>query len=246
MAKTKGIRPNESQQQYKRRLVRNIKQKVRRATKRGYFFEDLPELSKASIKTLETLQTDKIYEYGSYITKDSEVISGELGRELERRESARKGVLTKMKKQGKIPPEQEEIQINQAKLIVENLRERINSFQAPAYIKRKRKNKKTGKTYTYEQVNNADMESTVKMLNAILDKAIAEHGYDELANIIDKNMSEIEEVLNYLERYGINNDYEFGVQGHPRISKLIQILIPHALSMEETDDIFYAESSMEE
>ena len=245
MAKTKGRQQNETQEQYRRRLTRNIKQKVRRATKRGYFFEDLPDLKKASIKTLETLQSDKIYEYASYITKENEVISGELGRELERRESARKGVLTKQKKQGKIPPEQEELKIDEAKIKVDNFRERINSFQAPSYIKRKRKSKKTGRISVYEQVNNADTENTVKMLNSILDKALAENGVNGVAEILDKNASEIDLILSYLERYGMNNDYEIGEQGHPRISRLIQILIPHALSKEEIDDIFDAESSME-
>lgn len=245
MPRTSGARKSETLNQYEKRLRKNIRQKIRRAEKRGYFFEDLPDISKASTKALEELQTDKIYEYGSYITEDKQIISGELGRKLERRASARKAALTRLKKAGKIPKEVTELNIKEAQQKINNLRERINSFYSPEYIKKRRKNKKSGKVYVYETKNNADTRSTIQILNQILDKAIAENGTDKLAEILDKNSAEIDDILKYLENYGINNDYEIGSYDHPRISALIRILIPRALTPDEIDEIYYAESSME-
>lgn len=224
------------------RLRKNIRQKVNRAIKRGYYFT-LPDIKKMTAKELEKLNKE-IYEYADYITKSGEVASGSFGRTLEMREAARKGHETRMKKGGKT--KNNRVYVDEAELKIRNFRERVNNFHAPEYKKVRRKNKKNGKVYIYEIRNNADVQTTISVINSVLDKAIEVNGDKKVAEILDANSAEIDNILNYLEHYGINNDYEIGSFEHPRISQLIRILIGRPLSSSEIDEVYYAEMSMEQ
>ena len=102
--KRKTLTP--TQQAY-RKQVRRIKQFIRRAEKRGYQFNEnvLPQqpkrITKQSVERLRKLTPEQLYkkaEYGGEATY-GEVIEGTKGRELERKQSARKAVETRKARQ---------------------------------------------------------------------------------------------------------------------------------------------------
>lgn len=102
--KRKTLTP--TQQAY-RQQVRRIKQFIRRAEKRGYQFSEnvLPQqpkrITKQSVERLRKLTPEQLYkkaEYGGEATF-GEVVAGTKGRELERKQSARKAVETRKARQ---------------------------------------------------------------------------------------------------------------------------------------------------
>lgn len=95
-----------TQQEY-RKQVRRIKQFIRRAEKRGYQFSEnvLPQqpkrITKQSVERLRKLTPEQLYkkaEYGGEATY-GELVAGTKGRELERKQSARKAVETRKARQ---------------------------------------------------------------------------------------------------------------------------------------------------
>lgn len=102
--KRKTLTP--TQQAYKKQ-VRRIKQFIRRAEKRGYQFSEnvIPQqpkrITKKSVERLRKLTPEQLYkkaEYGGQATY-GEVVTGTKGRELERKQSARKAVETRKARQ---------------------------------------------------------------------------------------------------------------------------------------------------
>jgi hypothetical protein len=102
--KRKTLTP--TQQAYKKQ-VRRIKQFIRRAEKRGYQFDEnvLPKqpkrITKQSVERLRKLTPEQLYKKAEYGGQASfgEVITGTEGRQLERKESARKAVETRKARQ---------------------------------------------------------------------------------------------------------------------------------------------------
>lgn len=95
MAKKK-LQKSETQIQYEKQLKR-IKQFVRRAEKRGYYFPEdiipqkLKRPTKKSVEKLARLTPESLYKKSQYVIKETgELISGVEGRKAERKEVAKK------------------------------------------------------------------------------------------------------------------------------------------------------------
>lgn len=104
MAKKKSIKkltPN--QQEYNRQVLR-IKKLMRRAEKRGFWWEQppIPEnrpkvVTKQMLEKLAYLNPDRLYAKAKYVdTSTGEILSGTRGRDLERKAAARKGYATQI------------------------------------------------------------------------------------------------------------------------------------------------------
>lgn len=102
MAKRKKV--SKVTQQYNRELKR-IKQFINRAEKRGYIFPenivpDRPKrITSKSVNRLININPDYLYRKASYVdTETGEVRRGEVGREIERSNSAKKAAETRKRK----------------------------------------------------------------------------------------------------------------------------------------------------
>lgn len=95
--KSKKLTPLQKEYQ---KQVKRIKQIITRAEKRGYRFENkqsiIPpkpkRITQASIRRLKEIKPITLYKKSTYLTDTGEVVKGTIGRTIERKESARKGV----------------------------------------------------------------------------------------------------------------------------------------------------------
>lgn len=97
--KKKKLTPN--QIEYNKQ-VRRIKQFIYRAEKRGFVFEQniIPEkpkrVTKKAIQRLKELKPDVLYSKAEYVSRETgELISGQTGRQIERKQAAQKSAQTR-------------------------------------------------------------------------------------------------------------------------------------------------------
>lgn len=114
MAKKK-LQKSETQIQYEKQLKR-IKQFVRRAEKRGYYFPEdiipqkLKRPTKKSVEKLAKITPESLYKKAQYVVKETgELISGVEGRKAERKEAVKKA---QESRKGKLKGEVELIRSN--------------------------------------------------------------------------------------------------------------------------------------
>lgn len=114
MAKKK-LQKSETQVQYEKQLKR-IKQFVRRAEKRGYYFPEdiipqkLKRPTKKSVEKLARITPESLYKKSQYVIKETgELISGVEGRKAERKEVAKKA---QESRKYNVLPEKQLIQTN--------------------------------------------------------------------------------------------------------------------------------------
>lgn len=105
MAKKK-LQKSETQIQYEKQLKR-IKQFIRRAEKRGYYFPEdiipkkLKRPTKKSVEKLSKITPELLYKKSQYVIKETgELISGVEGRKAERKEASKKAQETRKNKLG--------------------------------------------------------------------------------------------------------------------------------------------------
>lgn len=104
LKKTTKIAP---EQEYKKELKR-IQQFMRRAEKRGYFWDKSPipkqpkKITPKSVDRLRKITPDVLYKKGEYVDQSTgEIISGTRGRKLERKLATEKATETRKAKQNK-------------------------------------------------------------------------------------------------------------------------------------------------
>lgn len=104
MAKRKAVKQTANQREYAKQIKR-IKQFINRAEKRGYRFESdiIPttpkRITKKTIQKLQELTPTVLYEKSTTIDYETgEIISGTIGRQNERKESAKKSAETRKRK----------------------------------------------------------------------------------------------------------------------------------------------------
>lgn len=95
------------EQEYKKEL-RRIKQFMSRASKRGFFWDESPvpkqpkKITTKSVERLRKITPDVLYKKGEYVVQETgEIISGTKGRNLERKEAAKKAQDARKAKQAK-------------------------------------------------------------------------------------------------------------------------------------------------
>ena len=149
MSKRKA-KPNKYVTEYRRERSR-IQRFIKRAEKRGYVFEDniIPNIPKnitaASIRRLQKLTPKELYSRARKLDYETgEVIPGQVGRDIERSQAAKKAVQTRksIRENIKIPSMQEERQATQAEyrrfpseadILVNNWYTELDALQNAAY-----------------------------------------------------------------------------------------------------------------
>lgn len=113
--------------------VKRIKQFVRRAEKRGYKFSDdiIPKrpkrISKKSIKKLQNLKPNQLYEKAEYLdTSSGEIVKGTKGRDIERKRSAEKAKQTR--KRNKTKNKSKKKTLKAEDVILNNFYEYLKTF----------------------------------------------------------------------------------------------------------------------
>ena len=107
MAKSSMTTKITPEQEYKKEL-RRIKQFIRRASKRGFFWEKSPipnqpkKITSKSVERLRKITPDVLYKKGEYVIKETgELITAIKGRKLERKSAVEKAKETRKAKHAK-------------------------------------------------------------------------------------------------------------------------------------------------
>lgn len=105
MAKSSMTTKITPEQEYKKEL-RRIKQFIRRASKRGFFWEKSPipnqpkKITSKSVERLRKITPDVLYKKGEYVVQETgELITATKGRKLERKSAVEKAKETRKAKQ---------------------------------------------------------------------------------------------------------------------------------------------------
>lgn len=122
-----------------------LKQAIRRAEKRGYIFDEnvIPKqpktITKKSVERLQKIKPKDLYEKANYIdTTTGEIITGKEGRQLERKESARKAKQTRKRKQERSSPYTPPVEAYYprfSEMVISNYKAHIRQFNDVAYEK---------------------------------------------------------------------------------------------------------------
>lgn len=237
----------------RQRLTRNIKKVISRATKRGYVFEDI-DFKHLSESQLRELSGKGIYSRGYYVLQSTgEVVSGTTGLHLERQAAAAKGLATKARRAAlaKQATDDEAYRryldavaqeaYDRSLAVIENLRQRIVKMQIPEGYTRRVK----GRTFTHKPgvVELERILSAKIMLLNYIDGAIAKAGISAVAQNYDSNIEEINDILDYLAKYGIDeNDY---TGGNAKLTRFVSLLVGRPISMEEYDELDTIETGLD-
>ena len=173
MAKRKA-KPNKYVKEYRKERSR-IQRFIKRAEKRGYVFEDniIPEISKnitaGSIRRLQKLTPKELYSRARKLVYETgEVVPGQVGRDIERSQAAKKAAQTRksIEQNIKIPSMREERQATQAEyrrfpsesdILINNWYTELEALQNAAYY---------------------------QALKAWMDRAIAQFGREAVAEML--------------------------------------------------------------
>lgn len=207
------------QQEYNKELKR-IKQFIRRATKRGYIFDETiipPKLSKVSRKQLEAIKQitpTTLYEKAEFENPQTgDIMSGVEGRKLERQKSAYKGQLTKAINASKTNKRVLPKNLPQEKMtVLENVRSMIRAWSPSP----------TWSVY-WEQVKRNHKNS----LETLLDSVIAEYGETTVARRLQNSSADIERIVNSI-LYGSKEE-----QVQFDLVHFATIIVGHSLSDED-------------
>lgn len=202
--------------------INRINKFIKQATKRGYVFEEIPELilpkrvSKKTLDKITSLNPNKLYARSSfYDTELKQTISGDKERKLIRSRAAKKGKERINQesniKADNLPSESYEV--------LQNLRELINNWQPlPHWDKRYIKLKQNDKN----------------ILNNILNGAVASLGEKQVAKNIQENAALIKDLAFHI-CYG-SSDFKWGdIQGD--IAAIAAIIRGRTLTIDESKEI---------
>ncbi len=159
-----------------RREVRRIQQFVRRAEQRGFEFpqqiKDIKFNKKnASTRRLEQLRrwtAEKLYGKAKYASEKTygEIVSGKKGREIERREAARKSAQTRRERERQYTYDEDDYYPTVD--IVEDVRDRLENLPDILYVKGKK----------------VSVESEKNILLSIFQQQLASRGYSGYSNYL--------------------------------------------------------------
>ena len=196
------------------REQKRINQFIRRASKRGYIFENIPNLKELTLEALKGLTPEELYKR-SYKVMSGQVISGTTARTIERRVSARQAAETRA--------------INQGLDIIDKTIARMSDI--PDKITYRKGHRTVHKTFEMS-INKASQ----KMLEK-LDTAIKKYGKTAVAQHLNENAEQINKIIDHLLRYGIDA-LEAKGQANMKLTELATLLAGGGpLSAEEMREI---------
>lgn len=213
----KKVKPT-MQHEYNKELKR-IKQFVSRATKRGFIFDKsiIPpkpaRVTRKHLNAIKQITPTYLYEKAEFKNPQTgDIVSGEEGRNFERKKSAYKGQLTKAinssKREKNVPPKLP----SEKMTVLENIRSLIRAWAPPT----------TWSAY-WTEVKRNDKNS----LETLLDSAIAEFGEKTVARRLQNSADNIELIVNSI-LYGSKEE-----QVQLDLVHFATIIVGHSLSDEE-------------
>lgn len=238
MAKRNSRKQTANQREYAKQ-VKRIKQAVRRAEKRGYIFDEniVPQTPKRitakAIQKLKEITPQALYSQATYInTNTGEMLSGTEGRQLEKKESARKAKETRernKRKQKKKDKEQEPYYPNGGDIIMTNVLDQFIerlSQPTPEVIANH-----WGKKYKRYQDAYEESKRSKATLLSITYRVIDEIGRDALGWRLEAQASEVSTLTDYV-LYGSNSATIASA-----CARLASIINGGPLSLQELEDI---------
>ena len=187
-----------------KKQVTRIKNYIRRATKRGYEFSDnvIPNMpkrvTKKSIEKIKNIKPKDLYSKASYLDKSTgEIVSGSIGRKIERNLSTQKAKETRKNNNNKRHSNNNKNYITYETVIMKNFYEYIKSFTS-----NKIRDSLYGmiKTLEYEQ-GKTEVAKALQNMPLQFHEILARCGYDSDKAIMEFETSFLEYFPNVSEQY---------------------------------------------
>lgn len=222
MAKKRRITP-------KQKEIRRIERRIKEIQKRGYLFEKIPKFQSWTTQKLKAFKAAELYKYTVYPLpgEGGKVLSGEVRREIERREAGKLGYERSIKRR---------VTIKESFISIENIRDEI----ARAIPDEVLMTRQSGKQYNRKVKGKFEisLETSKEYLLRILDDSVKDLGRAIVAKNISKNYQELIETLQWFARYGIEKDK---VDGHPNITRFVRLIRGGSLTSEQAIELAEAE-----
>ena len=187
-----------------KKQVTRIKNFIRRATKRGYEFSDnviptMPKrVTKKSIEKIKNIKPKDLYSKASYLDKSTgEIVSGSIGRKIERNLSTQKAKETRKNNNNKRHSNNNKNYITYETVIMRNFYEYIKSFTS-----NKIRDSLYGmiKTLEYEQ-GRTEVAKALQNMPLQFHEILARCGYDSDKALMEFETSFLEYFPNVSEQY---------------------------------------------
>ena len=193
---------------------KRINQFIRNASKRGYIFENIPNLKELTLEALKGFTPDELYKR-SYKVMGGQVISGTTARTIERRVSARKAAEARA--------------INRGLDIIDKTVARMSDIPDKIIYRK-------GYRTVHKAFEMSIHKSSEKMLE-VLETAIKNYGKTAVAQHLNENAEQINRIIDHLLRYGIDA-LEAKGQANMKLTELATLLAGGGpLSAEEMREI---------
>ena len=222
MAKIKAL--SQAEKDYNKEL-RRIKAFIRRASKRGYTFDDsiIPKrpkrVTKASVDKLKKITPNTLYKKAEFLNPQTgDIMKGPEGRKFERRLVSYKGKLTKSINAAKNKNKKaQKVELpSQGYTILNNVRETINTW-SPSSI--------------WSRYWVGVKENDKNKLVAMLDNAVDTEGVNTVARRLQLRADDIERIVNSI-LYGSNVE-----QVQFDLVNFATIILGRSLSVEESAEL---------
>lgn len=232
------------------KLKKNLSQLIRRAQKRGYYWEpeEILKAKSLSEKELKKLSKNKwaaFYKRGTYVVPGTDdVVTGTTGKTLEARAAARKAAATRlMRKTGISAPEYikqgaGEVELDAGLHKVSELYAKMADI--PSVVMHQ------GKTRNVTGRLEREIIKASNVMVGMLDRAISERGLAAVeATLSNEAVAKlIDEIVEFFMTYGLDADKTIGGFGR-RMFELHNALFDRAISVEEAQYLGNAQSGME-
>lgn len=208
------------------RALKNLNALIRRASKRGFYWDPEEVLTLRERVREGTRYTPKeIYAKGIYVAPTGEVVSGTTGRTLEMRVAARKGAATKRKAKGEAP----EVALDIAEFRYRQLLDLVS--QIPDVVT------KRGRVIEVRGYLRDDISNANEVMRRIVVDAVETEGLYEAMGRYEKNAEEINSIISWLHNYGLEADKAIN-GGFPKLAHLATLLKGSPLSAREAEEMY--------
>lgn len=209
------------------RALKNLNALIRRASKRGFYWEPEEVLTlRGRVREGIRYTPKEIYAKGIYVAPTGEVVSGTTGRTLEMRAAARKGAATKRKAaKGEAP----EVALDIAEFRYRQLLDLVS--QIPDVVT------KRGRVIEVHGYLRDDISNANEVMRRIVVDAVETEGLYEAMDRYEKNAEEINSIISWLHNYGLEADKAIN-GGFPKLAHLATLLKGSPLSAREAEEMY--------
>lgn len=233
------------------KLKKNLSQLIRRAQKRGYYWE--PEevlkaksLSEKELKKLSKNKWQAFYKRGSYVVPGTgEVVTGTTGKTIETRAAARKAAATRLMRKTGISSAPEYIKQGADEVELDAGLHKVSELYAkmadiPSVVMHQGKVRKVSGRLEREIIKASNV------MVGMLGRAISERGLAAVeATLSNEAVAKlIDEIVEFFMTYGLDADKTIGGFGR-RMFEIHNALFDRAMSVAEAQYLGNVQSGME-